>query len=434
MSVQAVYETIDAREWETGPVDAVSDRDGDPAVAIGLARRWYAPLGEREPWMATGYLAASAMTSLLWLPLVIVVLALMLVGVVLVVGLPIAAALLALPVRFGVVERRRTRWVGDQVPEPSSSTPRGWREGLSDRPRWRAVGYFLAAPLVYLLLFAAAVVGWAGPLYLIALPLWGWAVGIGALGLTISVIAGLALGGLGPRLAVVFGRLGVRFTAWLLGPDRLGAMQEQVDALSANRDEILSAVASERRRIERNLHDGVQQHLVALGIDLGLATSKVESDPEAALELLRSAGDKNRATIGELRSIGRGLHPAVLDDRGLDAALSSVVTSAPIPISLDIDRDLELPIDTAETAYFIVSEAVTNIVKHAKARTGSVRVAVADDVVKIDVHDDGRGGADASNGSGLAGIAARVRGVDGRMDLQSPKGGPTTLHVELPHV
>ena len=210
-------------------------------------------------------------------------------------------------------------------------------------------------------------------------------------------------------------------------------MQDRVDQLSANRDEILSAVATERRRIERNLHDGVQQHLVAMGIDLGLAASKIEDDPEGAAELLRAATEKNRASIGELRTIGRGLHPAVLDDRGLDAALSAVVAGSPVPIDLRVEPGLELPIDTAEAAYFVVSEAIANLLKHARARTGSVQISDVDRVLHIRVHDDGRGGADVAKGTGLAGIAARVRGLDGTFDVSSPKGGPTTIDVRIPH-
>jgi signal transduction histidine kinase len=422
-------------QWETAVMEPMADTGGDDVSAGARALRWwYAPIAEREPWIATWYLIASAVLSLGWAVLTVVLLALALAGSVLVIGLPLAAWLIGLPVRFGALERRRTGWVGEPVRAPVATPAGGWRARLRDGVRWRAVGYFLLAPFVYLLLFALAIIGWGSALYLLTLPLWGWAVGVGPLGLVTSVLAGVVLGGLGPRAALVFAGLGVRFTAWLLGPDPVVAMQERVDALAANRDEILSAVASERRRIERNLHDGVQQHLVAVGIDLGLAAAKVDTDPEGALELLRSASDKNRATIGELRSIGRGLHPAVLDDRGLDAALSSVVASAPIPVSLEIDRDLELPIDTAETAYFIVSEAVTNIVKHARARTASVRVSTQNGRVLIAVHDDGRGGADIGGGTGLAGIAARVHGVDGSLDLRSPPGGPTSLEVELPHV
>jgi signal transduction histidine kinase len=147
---------------------------------------------------------------------------------------------------------------------------------------------------------------------------------------------------------------------------------------------------------------------------------------------LRDAQAKNRATIGELRVIGRGLHPAVLDDRGLDAALSAVVSGSPVPVSLSVSPGLEAPIEVAEAAYFVVSEAVANMLKHAKARTASVTVSKSGGSLEVDVHDDGCGGADAQSGTGLAGIAARVRALDGDLTVSSPRGGPTHVHAELP--
>lgn len=421
--------------WETLVVTTVNTSVGGDGPAVGdRLRRWYAPLAHRGPWVSSAYVLVSALVSGPWFVVAVVALALMLPMVILVVTVPVAVVLLGALAKLGGIERRRARWIDVTIEQPTADgNPPGWWGPLRDPMRWQEVGYFLTAPAVHGVLLVGVVVGWAGPLYLVTFPIWGWAVGVGALGLIVSVVAGIALAGIGPRAAVLFGRLGARYTGWLLGRDRLAVMQERVDELSANREEILSAVASERRRIERNLHDGVQQHLVAVGIDLGLAAGKVDTDPEAALELLQAASDKNRASIGELRSIGRGLHPAVLDDRGLDAALSAVVAASPVPVSLDVQPGLEIPIDTAETAYFVVAEAVTNIVKHAKARTGSVHIIEDASVLRIRVHDDGRGGADVGAGSGLAGIAARVRGSDGTFSLSSPAGGPTTIEIELPH-
>ncbi len=420
--------------WETLRVDTAVDTEPTDRGVGDLVRRWYSPIGGREAWVASGYLLASTLASAVWFVVAVVVLALMLPMTILVVTIPVAVALSSVFAQLAVGERRRARWLGIviEAPHPPAGRP-SWLARLRDPVRWRAIGYFVAGPVVYSVFLACVLVGWGAPLYLVSFPVWGWAVGVGTFGLVVSVLAGVALAGVGPRSAVLFARLGARYSAWLLGRDRVEAMQERVDELAANREEILSAVASERRRIERNLHDGVQQHLVAVGIDLGLAASKVDSDPDAARELLQAASDKNRASIGELRSIGRGLHPAVLDDRGLDAALSAVVAGSPVPISLDVQPGLEIPLDTAETAYFVVAEAVTNIVKHAKARTGSVHIIDEASALRIRVHDDGRGGADLGGGSGLAGIAARVRGNDGTFSLSSPPGGPTTIDIELPH-
>ena len=423
--------------WETLSVDDRLDPAPQERSLGRLARWWFGPLSERAPWVATGYLLASAFSAIGWFVLAVVMVAVSIPLTVLVVGIPVVAGLLGTLVRLGAVERRRARWVGAHIEAPVAvapgSTSGDWRERIADPVRWRALAYFGSAVVVYWVLFTLAVVGWGASVYLVSFPVWGWAVGVGPLGLVVSVLIGVALAGLGPRAALLLGRLGAGYTRSLLGRDEVAVMQERVDELSANRDEILSAVATERRRIERNLHDGVQQHLVAMGIDLGLAAGKIESDPEGAAELLRAATEKNRASIGELRTIGRGLHPAVLDDRGLDAALSAVVAASPVPIELTVQPGLELPIDTAETAYFVVSEAVANMLKHARARTGSVRIHDADGELHIRVHDDGRGGADPANGTGIAGMIARVRGADGTVDVSSPKGGPTVIEMRIPH-
>ena len=170
-------------------------------------------------------------------------------------------------------------------------------------------------------------------------------------------------------------RLKVQIAAWFLGPDRLAAAERHVTTLASQRQDILDAVASERRRIERNLHDGVQQQLVAIGLDLGMAEHHLDSDPGRARELIVSARHKVQGSIAEMRQIGRGLHPAILEDRGIDAALSAIVSNAPIPISVHVDPDLDLSTDVAETVYFVVNEALANVMKHANARVASVHVS-----------------------------------------------------------
>jgi len=202
--------------------------------------------------------------------------------------------------------------------------------------------------------------------------------------------------------------------------------------LSTQRGEILEAVASERRRIERNLHDGVQQQLVAIGLDLGMAEQHIEHDPDRAKELIGNARSKVQGSIGELRQLGRGLHPAILEDRGIDAALSAVVSGSSIPISVQVDPDLDLSTDVGETVYFVANEAIANVLKHANARVASVHVAKVAANVRVTVHDDGIGGVDASKGTGIAGIRARVNAVDGNLTVNSPAGGPTTLIAEIP--
>jgi signal transduction histidine kinase len=259
----------------------------------------------------------------------------------------------------------------------------------------------------------------------------GW-LGLGP----VAWVAGLALAavllGAAPRIAVFVARFKAQVTSWFLGVDRLAEAQERVSTLATQRQDILDAVASERRRIERNLHDGVQQQLVAIGLDLGMAEQHLASDPDRVRELIVSARQKVQGSIGELRQLGRGLHPAILADRGIDAALSAVVSGSPIPISVHVDPELDLSTDVAETVYFVANEALANVLKHAKARVASVHVMKVAANVRVTVHDDGVGGIDPTRGTGIAGIRARVNAVDGTLAITSPDGGPTTIIAEIP--
>ena len=427
---------------DTGPVTAPT---GDQPSRYGsmwtgadwsdpraVAEWWYRPVVERRTWNAVGYLAVGIPATLAWFVATVVVLAISLPLVLVAVGLVLCWFAFGLIDAMAGVERRRASWIDVDI-EPRrlrvpTSGPSRLTVRLGDPARWRQVGYMLAAFVVAGVAFGVAATVWVTCLSAATAVLGG-----GGLGSLVQMLAGVAALGAAPRVTVMIADLYARFTAWLLGPDPLAEMQDRVDTLSGQRSEILDAVADERRRIERNLHDGAQQRLVALGIDLGMAASKLDGDPDAARALVEEAREKARASLGELRGIGRGLHPAILEDRGLDAALSAVVADAAIPISLDVPSDLRLPIETEETAYFIASEAVTNMMKHSGARAGAIRVEDDGDRLRLSVYDDGCGGADVEKGTGLAGIAARVHGRDGTFDLSSPEGGPTILTVELGH-
>ena len=167
-------------------------------------------------------------------------------------------------------------------------------------------------------------------------------------------------------------------------------------------------------------------------MDLGLALEKFDEDPAEARELVGEAHHEAQRAIVELRDLVRGLHPAVLEDRGLDAALSALAARAPVPVALDVDVPVRPPASVEANAYFIVAEALTNVAKHAEAHTASVDVHSVNGFLRIEVADDGRGGADAAKGSGLAGLADRAAAVDGAFSVVSPPGGGTTVVVELP--
>jgi signal transduction histidine kinase len=189
---------------------------------------------------------------------------------------------------------------------------------------------------------------------------------------------------------------------------------------------------ADRRQIERDLHDGAQQRLLSLGMDLGMALEKFETDPDAARALVGDAHQELQRAIAELRNLARGIHPAVLTDRGLDAALSALSARSPIPVRLDVELRERPPASVEATAYFIVAEALANAAKHARAHAIDVRVRLIGDKLQVDVADDGVGGAEERPGGGIAGLADRASSVEGSLSITSPAGGPTIIAAELP--
>jgi signal transduction histidine kinase len=215
--------------------------------------------------------------------------------------------------------------------------------------------------------------------------------------------------------------------------ERLQAqLRARVEELRASRARIVEAGTQERRRLERNLHDGAQQRLVALSLTLRLAQSKVVKDPETAVEMLAAAEEELTLAQAELRELARGIHPAVLSDRGLGAALEALAGRAPIEVDLAELPGDRLPEPIEAAAYFVVAEALTNVVKYAHANQATVRVERMNGNAVVEVADDGIGGADPDRGSGLRGLADRVSALDGRMVLDSPAGSGTRLRAEIP--
>ncbi|GCE75340.1 sensor histidine kinase [Cellulomonas biazotea] len=215
--------------------------------------------------------------------------------------------------------------------------------------------------------------------------------------------------------------------------------ETRAEHLRETRTAAVGAADEERRRIERDLHDGAQQRLVALGVELGVAKRHAARDPETATAALDHAHREVKETLAELRDLVRGIHPAVLTDRGLDAALSALAARAPIAVTVDVPQPTTLALAGAgaqAAAYFVVAEALTNVTKHAGAQAVLVEATVVDrptgPALRVVVADDGKGGATASPGSGLDGLRSRVAALDGTFDLDSPAGGGTRLTVEVP--
>jgi signal transduction histidine kinase len=194
----------------------------------------------------------------------------------------------------------------------------------------------------------------------------------------------------------------------------------------------VDAADAERRRIERDLHDGAQQRLVSLAMNLGMARENLSDLPEPARQVIADAHEEAKAALTELRNLVRGLHPAVLDDRGLDAALSGIAARAPLPVRLSVAVAERASPTVEAIAYFVVSECLANIARHSAAKHAEIDVRRSGDMLRLVITDDGIGGADPARGSGLASLAQRTKSVDGRMQIESPAGGPTVISVELP--
>ncbi|GHJ08094.1 histidine kinase [Micromonospora humidisoli] len=244
----------------------------------------------------------------------------------------------------------------------------------------------------------------------------------------------LGFGWLAATLAFVpaLARLQARPGRWLLPPPPGFDLSLRVAELTATRAAALDAHAVELRRIERSLHDGTQNRLVAVNVLLGAARRAVRRDPDRADEILGQAQDAAEQALGELRTVVRGILPPVLDDRGLTGALAGLAGDCAVPCRLTVDVPVRCAVSVEATAYFVVAEALTNVVRHSGAGRVDVTVRRRQDRLLVTVTDDGHGDADETRGSGLTGIRRRVGAYDGRMMLTSPPGGPTRLEVELP--
>ncbi|HEV7899050.1 MAG TPA: histidine kinase [Planosporangium sp.] len=393
------------------------------------------------PWSARAWLATTHL--LVGVPVGVVS------GGVLVILGPLTAGLAVLPcvwlftawqrARFaaylGVPIQRHTGHVG------MTWWRRLWAE-LTAATTWRQVGYHLVAGLVGAFAGVPVIGMWAGGLILSTVFVHGRLLHREALlqldtrsPVTLGVLTGIGLLMLygAPWAARAGAALDLGVARALLEPNSREELTRRVESLAASRADVVAAADAERRRVERDLHDGTQQRLVSLAMNLGITRATLTDLPEPALQAIAQAHEESKQALAELRDFVRGLHPAVLDDRGLDAALSGIAARSPVPVRLEVDM-ADRPSRTIEAiAYFVVSEALANVAKHANA----ARVDVVVDQpsagrLRIAVVDDGDGGARIDGGTGLRGLARRVGSVDGTLSLHSPPGGPTRITVELP--
>jgi signal transduction histidine kinase len=352
------------------------------------------------------------------------------------------------------LERRRASRTGVLVarpyhPPPEHAVAGGWqrfRWTVTDPATWRDLAWLLPGAVAGFMLGAIGVLvtlyGLAG---LTLMPLWIWLAtgwyGYGASWSIDTVPAALLCLPQGAVILTVglwaaprLRRVDAKFAKLFLAPTRAAELRLRVTQLTVTRADTVDAQAAELRRIERDLHDGVQARLVSLSMVIGLADRLIDRNPAAAHKLLVEARESSGAALVELRHLVRGIHPPVLAERGLGGAVRALALSLPVRITVDVDLSgrPDTPVESA--AYFAVAEALTNMIRHSRARTGSVSIRHADGALTMVVADDGTGGADPAAGTGLRGIERRLAAFDGTIALSSPPGGPTVITMEVPCV
>jgi signal transduction histidine kinase len=407
-----------------------------------LRTRGWRPLTVLRPlWSAGTWLATTH---------VLVGLVLALIGAGLLVVVAFTCGLLLVPVVWLLTHWQRARFaaylgiaIQRRAPPPGGRwSPRGWWAEVRGGALWRALGYHLLAGVIGPLSSLVVVAAWSAAfvcgtwaLHSRLLPP-GAAFGVPVRS-PVMLIAVTTIGGLlllvAPWVTLGAASLDALVARALLEPRSHADLTREVASLASSRAEVVAAADSERRRIERDLHDGAQQRLVSLAMNLGIARAGLTDLPAPARAAIVDAHEEAKQALADLRGFVRGLHPAVLDDLGLDAALSGLTARCAVPVRLTVDLPRRPSATIEAVAYFVVSETLTNAARHA----GATRVDVTVDEpspgrIRVRVTDNGRGGARIDGGTGIRGLAQRVGSVDGTMQLSSPAGGPTLIVVELP--
>jgi signal transduction histidine kinase len=411
--------------------------------------------GSQRFWRGYGYLLGG-------LPLCIVAFVIAIAGfsvgvgtIVVWLGLPILAGTLRASRGLAGVERRATEWAtGRVLPPHHYREARGRGIGrlfsmLADPQSWRDLLHAVVAFPVRLAMFVIAVVWTVGGLGSLLYVTWEWALPVDddggglfwlifgfnmrlgeiaintALGVIMVATAPLVIRGLvATRAGLARGLL----------TNQTAALRARATQLESSRRAAVQAEAQTLRRLERDIHDGPQQRLVRLNMDLEAVARRLDDNPEKARPLVAEALEQSREALDELRALSRGIAPPILADRGLGPALAAAAARCPVEVSLDValPKGQRLAAAVENTAYFVVTEALTNVAKHARASLCTVMVSADADRVLVQVRDDGRGGAHLGKGHGLAGLADRLATVEGILDVVSPSGGPTVLTAEIP--
>jgi signal transduction histidine kinase len=373
-------------------------------------------------------------------------------------GFGTAVTLIGIPVLIGAMWAWRWlaelergligRLVGVEIPSPYRPDPVGgrwWRRvaaRVSDPATWKDLAFLLLQLPVGIVSFTVTVTVLGLGVGLLFAPAYYWALGNGdwiaglEVDTLIEALAAVPVGALILLLGIpglsALGRLYGWLAAQLLGSNADPELTAQVHELEDARSRIIAAADAERRRIERDLHDGAQQRLVALALNLRMAEQRAAGGDPAALELVRQAGEEANLALKELRDLARGIHPAILTNRGLPAALEDLAARATVPVEVTATPDERLPDAVEAAAYFVVSECLANIGKHAQASSATVAVGAENGRLSVVVADDGVGGAELGDGSGIQGLVDRVGALSGSLTVESPPGEGTRLVASIP--
>ena len=377
--------------------------------------------------------------------------------IVLVVGISVGAALAILIVGIGILLATLAAWramaavergmarglLGVPIPQPADRRDLAGiervRRWLRDPVTWKSLVFVaLKFPLGIVSLAGTGFLGFIAlvmlfaPLIVLATPVtvFGWIVTNSGEALPLTLI-GIPAVLIVLHLTNGLAWLWALFARVMLGPSTV-QLHERVDDLRDARARIIAAADAERRRIERDLHDGAQQRLVALSLTLGMAESRLAADPPAAAALIAEAREEAKLAVKELRELASGIHPALLSERGLGPALEALAARAPVPTTVDGVPANRLPPPVESAAYFVTAEALTNVAKYAGAMSAGVSLAIEHGRLRLLVRDDGAGGADPARGSGLRGLNDRVEALDGVLYVDSPPGLGTTVIAEIP--
>jgi len=417
----------------------------------------------REPfrartWRETAFLLLGVVTGAVAFTIIVAGVTTAAVLAVTILGLPIVFAIFVVFREIAGLDRQRAALVFGQRLPAVYRQPRDRRlltrlwTASHDPQTWKDTLWLVLAGPIGLANSIAVVTTWGFVAYALSAPLWWWAVapsaqpgfdhgrdGTGGVFVADDWPMAMAWFGLGvaalllaPWIVRVLALGEASLQRLLLGPSKRALLRARVDELAATRSGAVDEQEAELRRIERDLHDGAQARLVAVAMDLGMAQEKLDSSPDEARLLVAAAHDEAKTALKELRDLVRGIHPAILTDRGLDAAVSSLASVCPVPVTVRVDA-FERPRPAVESAaYFVVAESLTNIAKHSEATQAGVSIVRDGGSLVVEVTDDGVGGADTGAGSGLAGLERRVRALDGGLFVSSPAGGPTTVRAEIP--